>query len=350
LADQSTAQKKNLLSNRGGSSLAPNGKFGTQFVNSQRHNAAVFFFIYFIYSGFVNKPKVTAVVGPTASGKTALGIFLAQKLKGEVISADSRQIYKGLSAIARVPNKKERAGIPHHLIEFAPPKRLYSAGEFKQHAQKIIVDITKRGKLPIVVGGTGFYADSLLRGFSLPEVAPNKKLRAQLAKKTPAQLFAILRKIDPKSAERVDAKNPARLVRAIEIAKAIGKVPDLTSDSPYDVLWLGLRPAEATHEKAIRSGVEKRLTAMLREAKKLRLSLSKKQIAALGFELTPLLAYLDKNITKPELIEQLVLSERGYVKRQMRWFKRREDIVWIKNLPAQAGKTEALRLSKNFLA
>ncbi len=290
----------------------------------------------------MSKPKIIAVVGPTASGKTALGIFLAQKLKGEIISADSRQIYKGLSAIARVPDKKERAGIPHHLIEFASPKRLYSAGEFKNHAQKIISDIQKKNRLPIVVGGTGFYADSLLRGFSLPEVEPNKKLRAQLAKKTPAQLFAILKKLDAKTAARIDAKNPARLVRAIEIAKAIGKVPELISDSPYKVLWLGLRPAEKIHETAIRAGVIKRLNAMLREAKKLRTSLSKKHISALGFELIPLLAYLDKKITKTELIEQLIRSELGYVKRQMRWFKRREDIHWVKS------KTEALKLSRSF--
>lgn len=291
----------------------------------------------------MEKPRVIAVVGPTASGKTALGILLAQKLKGEVISADSRQIYKGLAAIARVPDKKERAGIPHHLIEFASPKRLYSAGEFKKHAEKIIADIGKKKHVPIVVGGTGFYADSLLRGFSLPEVEPNKKLRAQLAKKTPAQLFAILKKLDTKTAARIDAKNPARLIRAIEIAKTIGKVPELISDSPYEVLWLGLRPAEAKHEKAIRAGVIKRLNAMLHEAKKLRTSLSKKHIAALGFELIPLLAYLDKKITKAELIEQLVRSELGYVKRQMRWFKRREDIRWVKN------KTEALRQVRAFL-
>lgn len=291
----------------------------------------------------MQKPKVIAVVGPTASGKTALGIFLAQKLGGEVISADSRQIYKGMSAIARVPGKKERAGIPHHLIEFASPQRLYSAGEFKKHAQKIIAAIQKKKNVPIVVGGTGFYADSLLRGFSLPEVVPNKKLRSQLAKKTPAQLFAMLKKLDGKTAARIDAKNPARLVRAIEIAKSLGKVPELSSDSPYEVLWLGLRPAEATHEKAIRTGVEKRLSTMLREAKKLRGSLSKKQTAALGFELTPLLAYLDKKITRAELIEQLIRSERGYVKRQMRWFKRRDDIVWV------TSKAGALRLSRKFL-
>ena len=124
------------------------------------------------------RQKVIAVVGPTASGKTALGIFLAQKLGGEVISADSRQIYKGLAEIARVPSKQEQAGIPHHLIGFASPKRLYSAGEFKKAAETIISKLEKDGVLPIVVGGTGFYADSLLRGLELPQVPPNKALRA----------------------------------------------------------------------------------------------------------------------------------------------------------------------------
>lgn len=292
----------------------------------------------------MHKPKVIAVVGPTASGKTALGIFLAQKLGGEVISADSRQIYKGTEAIARVPNKKEQAGIPHHLLSFASPKRFYSAGEFAQDAGKIIADIEKRKKVPIVVGGTGFYADSLLRGLQLPEVLPNKKLRAVLAKKSALQLFAMLKKLDPKTAARIDAHNPARLVRAIEIATALGRVPDLTYNSSYEVLWLGLWPETKKHEKAIRTGVTTRLTNMIAEAKKLRPTLSKKQFATLGFEFTPLGNYLDKNITKKELVEQLVRGELGYVKRQKRWFKRHKDIVWVKN------KTEALKKAKAFTA
>jgi tRNA dimethylallyltransferase len=305
---------------------------------------AIFYFQKILYSVHVHKPKVIAVVGPTASGKTALGIFLAQKLKGEIISADSRQIYKGLDAIARIPSKKERASIPHHLLQFVSPKRLYSAGEFKKDAQKIIASIGKKKKLPIVVGGTGFYADSLLRGLELPEVPPNKTLRAQLAKKTPAQLFAQLKKLDAKTAARIDKHNPPRLVRAIEIAKYLGNVPELTYNPHYDVLWLGLRPEEKVHQKAIRAGVLARLNKMIAEAKILRPTLSKKHTAALGFELTPLLAYVDKKITKQELVEQLVQSELGYVKRQWRWFKRRKDIHWVKN------KTEALRLSKQFTA
>ena len=290
----------------------------------------------------MQKPKVIAVVGPTASGKTALGIFLAQKLNGEIISVDSRQIYKGLSAIARVPNKKERAGIPHHLLEFASPKRLYSSGEFVLDAKKIIKKLEQKKKLPVVVGGTGFYADTLLRGLQLPQVPPNKKLRTQLEKKTPAQLFAMLKKIDAKSAARIDAKNPPRLIRAIEITKYLGKVPEISYKPEYDVLWLGLRPEAVLHEKNIRAGITTRLNKMLTEAKKIRPSLSKKNIVALGFELKPLLDYFDKKITKKELVETLVREELGYVKRQWRWFKRREDIHWVKN------KTEALRLAKTF--
>jgi tRNA dimethylallyltransferase len=306
------------------------------------HEWALFFFYIAVYKFDMQKPKVIAVVGPTASGKTALGIFLAQKLDGEVISADSRQIYKGLGEIARVPNKKEQAGVPHHLLQFASPKRLYSAGEFKKAAAKIISKLEREEKLPIVVGGTGFYADSLLRGLELPEVPPNKTLRTQLAQKTPAQLFAQLKKLDPKTAARIDAKNPARLVRAIEVAKALGKVPELTYKPGYEVLWLGLRPAEKAHEKAIRRGVAQRLPKMIAEARKLKPVLSKKHVAALGFELIPLFAYIDKKITKQELEEQLVRSELGYVKRQWRWFKRRSDIHWVKN------KTEALRLANGF--
>jgi len=296
------------------------------------------------------QPKIIAVVGPTASGKTALGIFLAQKLNGEIISADSRQIYKGLSSIARVPSKKERAGIPHHLLEFASPKRLYSSGEFVLDAKKIIQKLEQKKKLPIVVGGTGFYTDTLLRGLQLPQVPPNKKLRTQLEKKTAPQLFAILKKIDKRSAARIDAKNPPRLIRAIEIAKYLGKVPEISYKPEYDVLWLGLRPEAKIHEKNIHAGVTKRLNKMLAEAKKIRPLLSKKNVTALGFELKPLLDYLDEKTTKKELVETLVREELGYVKRQWRWFKRRDDIHWVKNLPARAGKTEALRLSKKFTA
>ncbi len=290
-------------------------------------------------------PKVIAIVGPTASGKSSLGLFLAQKLHGEIVGADSRQIYRGMEIISRAPSKKELATAPHHLFSFQNPSLKFSAGEYQKKGQKVLEGILKKNKLPIVVGGTGFYADSLLRGLSLPEVAPNNKLRAQLAKKTPAQLLSMLKKIDPKSAKRVDPKNIVRLVRAIEVAKAVGPIPSISYTPVYDTLWLGLTPEKKVHERAIKKGVEERLSAgMIAEAKKLRAKLSKKRFMELGFEFDLLAQHLDKKISREQLTDLLVSGEQKYAVRQMRWFKRNSDIRWVKN------KTEALRLAKAFIS
>jgi tRNA dimethylallyltransferase len=281
------------------------------------------------------KQKVIAIVGPTASGKSSLGVFLAQKFAGEIVSADSRQIYKGMEVISRAPTKKELKAVPHHLVSFANPAKKFSAGEYQKMAAKVCFDILQNDKIPVVVGGTGFYIDSLLRGLSLPE----------LAKKTPEQLIAILKKLDKKSARRVDPKNIVRLIRAIEIAKAIGTIPSLTHTPRFETLWLGLAPTEQTHASAIQKGVEERLRAgMIQEAKGLRARLSKKRYLELGFEFLLLAEYLDKKISKQELVDLLVRGEEKYAKRQMRWFKRNKDIRWVKN------KSEALRLAKAFIS
>ncbi len=289
------------------------------------------------------KPKVIAIVGPTASGKSSLGIFLAQKLGGEIISADSRQVYKSMEVITRAPTDKELASVPHHLVNFIDPKRTYSAGTFVRDAKKIIAEIIERGHVPIVVGGTGFYADALLRGLSLPEVQPNKKLRVELGKQTTDQLLSMLKDLDAKSAERIDIHNRVRLIRAIEIAQALGSVPTLVEDPQYETLWLGIHPDAKKHDTAIRHGVEDRLKqGMVDEAKKLRVALSKKRFLSLGFEFSPLADFIDNNITSAELEETLVHGELGYIKRQMRWFRRNTNIVWIKN------KTDALQRAKMF--
>lgn len=289
-------------------------------------------------------PKIIAIVGPTASGKSSLGLRVAKKYKGEIISADSRQIYKGMEIISRAPTKKEKTAIPHYMVSVADPKKTYSAGAYTKAAEKHIADILKRKKLPVVVGGTGFYADALLRGLTFPEVAPNKKLRTELSTKTPKQLLAQLIKLDPESAQRVDSKNIVRIIRAIEIATTLGKVPKLTRRSAYEVLWIGLSPDAKTHEKNILKGVEARIKeGMVPEAKKLRSTLTKKRYAELGFEFTYLADYMDKKITKKELVAAIANGERKYAIRQMRWFKREKDIHWILKTK------EALPLVKNFL-
>jgi tRNA dimethylallyltransferase len=283
----------------------------------------------------VKKQKVIAVIGPTASGKSALGEHLAQKLGGKVVSADSRQVYRGMHVISRA----ER-GL---MVGIASPQRIYSAGAYAKDATDAIAKLVSKKILPIVVGGAGFYAEALLRA-PLPAVLPNKKLRAVLNKKTAAQLFALLKKLDPASAGRVDPHNRVRLIRAVEIATKLGSVPARAQESAYEVLWLGL-PAPKQYEKLLRRGVEERLRrGMLAEAAKLRQALSKKRYAELGFEFDLLAALIDKKITREEYIDAMVRFEQRYAKRQNKWFKRYRDIRWL------SSKAQALQLAKSFLS
>ena len=299
----------------------------------------------------MSKPKVIAIVGPTASGKSALGIFLAQKINGEIISADSRQVYKGLDIGTGKVTKKEMAGVPHHLLDVASPKKVFTADDFVKLGEKATQLILQKNKVPIIVGGTGLYVDALLGRMSIPSVPPNPKLRTQLEKKTPATLLKMLQRLDPKRARNIEQQNPRRLVRAIEIAKAIGKTPPKKVVEKYDVLWLGISPAEATLKKNINTRLLSRMKAgMLSEAKRLhKEGLSYKRMDQLGLEYRSLAKLLQKKVTEKEMLVELEQAIQKYAKRQMRWFKRNQEIHWIKN-PGRAGKTEALRLAKKFVS
>ena len=293
-----------------------------------------------------HKQKIIAIVGPTASGKTALGVVLAREFGGEVISADSRQIYRDMDMIAGVPTVKEMRGVPHHLLRVASPKAIFSAGRFTREGTRAIAQIVKRGHLPIVVGGTGFYAETLLGKMVLPEVPPNKKLRAELAKKSAAELFEMLEKLDSRRAGGIDAQNPVRLIRAIEIAKALGAVPELSGDpqSPFDVFWLGVSPAAEGLEEKIRARILARLKrGMAAEAARLREIISKKRFNELGAEFSLLADHLDQKLTRIELIDKLTQWELKYIKRQLRWHKRNKDIVWVSDAAT------AIEETKDFL-
>lgn len=282
------------------------------------------------------KQKLIAIVGPTASGKSALGAYLAKKVGGKVVSADSRQVYRGMRVISRAEKG--------YMVGVANPRKTYSAGQYAKEASKIINTMIYHSVLPVVVGGGGFYIDVLLGRMSLPESKRNSALRKKLSHKTSAQLMAMLKKLDGASAKRVDPHNKERVIRAIEIATQLGAVPSLIVNSPYTVLWLGVVPKPTRHLISIKKGVLARLEqGMIREAKKLRASLPKKRYAGLGFEFDLLAQYLDKKISKDELVARLVNGERKYAKRQMRWFKRNQDIHWV------SSKAETLRLTKNFL-
>ena len=301
----------------------------------------------------VQKPKIIAIVGPTASGKTSLGIFLAQKLGGEVISADSRQVYRGLDIGTGKVTKKEMAGVPHHLLDVISPKKQFTVDDFVRLATKAYSNVLQNNSITIIVGGTGLYVDTFLGRMSYPEVPPNPKLRAQLEKKNAAQLFALLQKLDPRRAANIEKENPRRLIRAIEIAKAIGANPIPTLEQKYDVLWLGINPPQETLYKNIRTRLLDRITqGMVVEAQKLHTNgLSYKRMDALGLEYRFLSQLLQNKVSKEDFIIELERAIQHYAKRQIRWFKRNQDIHWVSSPPAsRAGKAEAWRLAKEFLS
>jgi tRNA dimethylallyltransferase len=267
------------------------------------------------------KNKVLVILGPTASGKSALAVRLAKKFKGEIISADSRQVYKGLNIGTGKITKKEMRGVPHHLLDVADPKKQFSVAEYVELAKKKLEQI----KFPIIVGGTGFYIDALTGRASLPNVPPNKKLREKLNKKSAEELFKILKKKDLARAKTVDKNNKVRLIRALEIIEKTGKVPKASPKSlePSPFVYIGLKPDDL--EKRIYSRLIKRIPGILRETKKLFF----KRAHELGLEYRYATLYLKKKLTKQEFVDQLYTAIRQYAKRQMTWFKRNKQIKWF---------------------
>ncbi|MFZ2188045.1 MAG: tRNA (adenosine(37)-N6)-dimethylallyltransferase MiaA, partial [Candidatus Moraniibacteriota bacterium] len=182
------------------------------------------------------KSKIVVILGPTSSGKSSVAIKLAQKFNGEIISADSRQIYRGMDVGTGKVTSAEQALAKHYMLDIVSPKTNFSAAQFKKKAQILIADILKRGKLPIICGGTGFWIKALVDDVIYPEVKPDWKLREKLGKKSTEQLFVMLEKLDPVRAGNIDAKNPVRLIRAIEICRTLGKVPVIASGGSTSIM------------------------------------------------------------------------------------------------------------------
>ncbi len=295
------------------------------------------------------KLKIIAIVGPTASGKSDLAVRLAKRFNGEIISADSRQVYKGLDIGTGKVTKKEMGGIPHYLLDVVSPKKQYSVAEFQRDANAAIVDITKRGKLPIVCGGTGFYIDALVYDSLLPDVPPNEILRKRLEGETTESLYRILKAKDPNRAISIDAHNPRRLVRAIEIAEALGSVPERIFNSSFNALFIGIKVEAETLKKRIHVRLLKRMkTGMLAEVKTLhKKGLSWKRMEDLGLEYRYLARYLRGAITKDKMLAQLESEIVHYAKRQHTWFKRNTNIHWVEyDAPEKAEKIVSNFISK----
>jgi tRNA dimethylallyltransferase len=274
--------------------------------------------------------KIVVITGPTASGKSDLGVRLAQKFNGEIISADSRQIYRGLDVGTGKITKKEMCGVRHHLLSITTPKKEFSVAEYRSLAEKAIEDIQKSGKTPFIVGGTGFYIDALLGRAVFPEVPPNNTLRKKLEKKSVEALFALLKKKDPRRAKNIDPHNKIRLVRALEIADALGSVPNLKKKKRYQSLEIGILTPHDVLQKNIRVRLQKRLPKMLTEVRRLHhKGLSWKRMYQLGLEYRFVSQYLQKKLTKDKMVELLNTAIWQYARRQKTWFKQNKSIEWF---------------------
>ena len=297
----------------------------------------------------MDKQPLIIIVGPTASGKTSLSIKLAKQYAGEVISADSRQVYRGLDLGSGKVTKDEMQGVPHHLLDIAEPMTVYNASDFVRDAKSAITDIALRQHLPIIAGGTFFYIDSLLGRLSLPAVPPNDTLRTELEALPVDMLYARLTAIDPVRAESVDKDNPRRLVRAIEIATVLGYVPPTeTIDSPYRPLTLGITIDKETLHHNIHVRLHERLEAgMVAEVEGLiAAGVTHERLESLGLEYRYISRYLRGLIDYDSMVTELETKIRQFAKRQYTWLKRDTSIIWI-----DPKDTEGInRLVTDFLA
>jgi tRNA dimethylallyltransferase len=305
-----------------------------------------------------SKPKIIVILGQTSTGKSDFAVEVARVLavsgvESEIISADSRQVYKGMDLGTGKITKKEMHGVPHHMLDVSNPKNVYTVSDYQKLANKKINEIIKCGHVPIICGGTGFYIDAVVSGVVLPEVPPNKKLRELLAKRDKKELYAMLVKLDKVRAESIDKDNPVRLIRAIEIATHLGSVPAI-STSPtggkYDVLKIGLTLPDELLKERIYTRIIKRIKkGMIKEVAGLHTTgVSWKRMDDLGLEYRYISMFLQNKISKQEMIDQLNKDTWAYAKRQKTWFKRDTSTIWI-NPTKITEKNRVMKKIKEFL-
>jgi tRNA dimethylallyltransferase len=356
---------------------------------------------------FSKKPKIIVVLGQTSTGKSDIAVEIAKKFNGEVISADSRQVYRGMDLGSGKITKEEMQGVPHHLLDVADPKEIFDVTQFQKLGTEAIQNILSRGKVPVVCGGTGFYIDALVYQTEFTSVKPNKELRDKLEKKSLAELQEILmnkisnakfriggrndneiasqarnddeknnvldsrfrkndnnkeflnsrfRKNDKEIASQarndnyknIDMKNPVRLIRAIEIINELGYIPKVKKKNNYRTLFIGMTlPKEGLDKRIYKRIIDRLEKGMLDEAKTLlENGVSHERLQSLGLEYRFMSKHLLGEISKDEMIEQLYRATVQFAKRQKTWFKRNKNIHWFNYFD---GRKKLFELIDNFL-
>lgn len=284
-----------------------------------------------------NTEKIIAIVGPTASGKTNISINLAKQLDGEIISADSRLVYKDFNIGTAKPTQEEMLNIPHYMIDVALPTEEFTVNLYKNQADKHIQDILNRGKVPIITGGTGFYIKSLLEGFNIPEVKPDNEFRAKMQKLADENgrefLHKMLMQKDPISAQKLYINDSFRVIRALEVLHVLGKPLSevQTKTGPkYNITYAGLcsQDREYLYER-----INKRVDIMLEQGlvKEVQTLIEKygktiSLLKTLGYK--EICEYLDNIISEEESIEKIKKNTRNYAKRQLTWFRANKETSW----------------------
>lgn len=306
----------------------------------------------------MSKIKTVFIVGPTASGKTGLGVSLAEKFSGEIVSADSMQIYKGIHIASAAPDKQEMRGIPHHLLEFIEPSDSYSVADYVKAARGVIADITKRGRLAFVVGGTGLYICSLADNTEYTEEETDYELRRSLESRFDEigaeQMLMELAEFDPDTAARLHPNNRRRIIRAFEVYKTTGKTVTEQNalshlgEEYIEPLLIGInyRDREKLYER-INRRVDIMLESGLLEEAKTAVLQSGGAVQAIGHK--ELSGFINGNCSLGEAVENLKRQTRRYAKRQLTWFNRDKRINWIYADETEDLFTEAARLTEDFL-
>lgn len=290
------------------------------------------------------KPKVIVIVGPTASGKTSLSIELAKQIKGEIISCDSMQIYKDMDIGSAKPTKEEMQGIKHYIIDEVLPTERFSVARYKQEAEKAIEEILKKGKTPIVVGGTGLYANSLIYGIEYDDIKLDEKYREELMKIAETQeglekLYNEAKKIDEKATEKISPNDKKRIIRILEIYKATGKnkteqeIESRKKEVKYDYKIFGINIERPILYERINKRVDIMIDqGLIEEVKKLIKKYPEFPTAMQAIGYKEIGEYLNNELSLEEAIEKIKQETRRYAKRQITWFKRIENLKWLDGL------------------
>ena len=288
----------------------------------------------------MSKPKIIVICGPTASGKTSLSIELAKKINGEIISADSMQIYKDMNIGTAKPTIEEMQGIKHYLLDFVSPDERYSVADYTKDAKKAIEEILKKGKTPIIVGGTGLYIDSLIYGIEYQEIQFDEKYRKELEIKADQnglqELFEEAKKIDPKAVEKISPNDKKRILRILEIYNATGKtkteqnIESRQKEVEYDYHVYALN----WDRQVLYDRINKRVDIMIQngliqEVKNILKKYNKFPTAMQGLGYKEVVAYLNGEYTEEEIIEKIKMESRRYAKRQLTWFRKNKQTIWL---------------------